>query len=300
MNNLISYNDIYNFFCNYTINSNYLAFLRIITCGYIISFYLFLIKDCFAFIDPNGIFSYSDYKKFSTYQFPQISLYNIIGNSKIFSYGILYAFFLSGILSTIGLLTTFSLWIFLICMISIQNRVTVLVLSGGDIIGRLLILALCLIDSGSKFSVDNILGISTDLNKVDGWTIRLVQITVVFGYFVSSLRKLNDYYWLSGQAIRNAISSHLWGQKIKLRLFTNKFLCTAVNYCVLLFQLMSPVIFLIKETNFLVILFGIVLHASIIIFLRIGFFGPIMLISIMYFCNEYFNSLTSMLNRILL
>lgn len=280
--------DIYNFFFNYQIESSFAAFLRVITCGYVTAFIGWSIKDVLFFSHPNKIFSGENYIRFCKEKYPQISLFNIFPNSIVAYKIIVFCCFLFGIFSTLGFITNLSVLLFTIFFISLQSRILPIIFTGGDVVVRVLLVALFFIDCGSRYSLDYLLNISTDQQAVNGFGARLVQLTIVFGYFLSGFAKLKDNFWVSGEAFKNAMHSVLWSRRICLDLFKRKFIYLPLNYSVLFFEFFAPILFALKETRVFAIFFGILLHLGIIIFMRIGFFGPIMLIALMYFCNSFF------------
>lgn len=285
MNNLISINQIYDFFCNYQLPSEYIAILRVFTVGSIALYYLFILPDILLLIDyKNGMFPHDKYLKFCKEKYPQISLYNQFGGSVFWSYGILIIFFISAITVCLGLFTSLSLWIFLICMCSLQSRIFPIIYTSGDIVARFLVLSLCFTDCSTAYSIDSILGLSKNLPYIDGWAIRLSQLTIACGaYFGSGLRKINDYYWVRGEALYNAINSHLFGMKNKISILDSIIVYKSLNYFVLLFELFSPIIFFVNETCGIALCMGLLLHIGILIFMRIGFFCLIMFVSLLYF-----------------
>jgi hypothetical protein len=244
-------------------------------------------KDAWNFSRNDSIFNSKSYKDFCNSHYPQISLFNYF-ESALAQKIIFICFFVFGVFSAIGLLTNVSLFIFLICLISIQSRIFPILFTGGDSIARLLVLCLLFTDCGSKYSVDSLIGISTNHEQVDGWAIRLFQINIAFIYFWSSLYKLNDTYWTEGTAIRNAIISKLWGKQICVKYFTIPIVSKSLTYSVLIFEYFAPVLLLVPDTRIFASFFAVLMHLGISIFMRIGYFGPIMAISAFSFMNSLF------------
>jgi hypothetical protein len=197
-------------------------------------------------------------------------------------------FFVFGFFSMIGFLTNVSIFLFAVFFISIQSRAFPAFFSGGDVISRVILLGLFLTDCGSRYSIDNMLGISSDKYFVDGLGIRTVQLTILLGYFMTGIHKLKYDCWASGQAILYSIFSGLWGRRINLKILKNKFIYKCLGYSILFLEIFNPILFLIKETKDVALFLSILLHIGIIIFMRIGFFGPIMLIALMFFTDKYF------------
>ena len=282
--------DIYDLIFNFQIKSSFAAFLRVLTCGFVLSFVAWHIKDIVFCCHPKKIFSYTNYIKFCENLYPQISLFNIktLGQSVIFLNIIFGLFFISGLCSIFGLLTNLSILIFLITFISIQSRAFPVFFSGGDVVSRILLLSLFLTDCGSRYSIDNLLHWSTNLDLIDGWAIRIVQGTILGGYFVSGINKINKNCWADGLALLYSIFSGLWGRRLNLEILKYDIIHKSLSFGSLFIEIVNPILFLFKETQNIALLIAASLHLGIIIFMRLGFFGPIMLVGLSFFCNRFF------------
>lgn len=280
--------DIYNFFFEYKIHSSFAAILRISYCSFFVGWFAYTIKDIWEFSKPDGIFNGKKYIEISTTRQPQISLFNIYPNSKFFHELIFILFFIFGIFSIIGFMTNISLLIFTIAFISIQSRVWVILVTGGDPISRMMLFSLIFIDCGSKYSVDSFLGYSSNLDFIDGWTIRLLQINICILYFFSAISKLKDQTWLNGDTVKYAIYSGTWGRRLFLNLRLKEWIWKSLTWSVLLFEYFAPILFSISELRIFAIIFGICFHLGTTIFMTIGSFGPIMILALLSFCNQYF------------
>ena len=285
--------NIYNFIFNYEIKASFGAFLRFITSSFIIIFLSWHLRDILNFSHPNKIFSYANYRRFCEDKYPQISLFNIkcFGESILFHKLIFILFFVSGLSSALGLLTNFSIFIFMITFISIQSRVFPCFFSGGDVISRVLLLALLFTDCGAKYSMDYALQISSNAEVINGFFIRVVQLTICLGYITNAIRKLSNpsgyLTWIRGEAVKNAFLSGIWGRRLLPEFFKNKYIYRPMTYSVVLYELLSP-LFFVNQTRSIILIFGLVFHMGTIIFMRLGFFGPMMLIALAFFANEYF------------
>lgn len=285
---MISFIDIYNFLFNYQIYSEFAAFLRILSVGYLLFCLVWFYKDAWAFSSSAGPFGDKDYKNFSRDIYPQFSLFDYFDNQVFAQRFIFINFFIFGFFSIIGLFTNISLFLFLVMMISIQSRIFPIIYSAGDSIARILITCLFITDCGAQYSVDNILGLSSNQNIINGTGIRILQISICMIYFWSSIYKLRDQYWLNGDAIKNAIASPIWGKRWCLKFWSTNLVSKIITWSVLTFEYFSPALFFIKETRNFAIIYAICMHICVTIFMRIGYFGPIMIISILSFCNDFF------------
>jgi hypothetical protein len=173
--------------------------------------------------------------------------------------------------------------------ISIQSRAFPCFFSGGDVISRILLLALLFSDCGAKYSLDYIIGISSGHDLINGFFIRVIQLTICFGYVVNVIKKLNNTNssWLKGEAAKNAFLSGLWGRRLLTKFFSNKYIYKSMTYSVILYELVAPLL-LINQIRPIVLIFGLSFHIGTIYFMRLGFFGPMMIISLLFFANEYF------------
>jgi len=278
---------IYNYIFNYQIFSSFTAFLRFIICGYLTYLFFNIREDAWNFSRNDYIFNSKSYKELCYFYYPQVSLFNYF-ESTFAQKTIFICFFIFGIFSTIGFLTNFSLLIFFICFVSIQSRIFPIIFNGGDSVSRLLVLCLLLTDCGSRYSIDNLIGISTNQDQVDGWAIRLLQINIAFIYFWSSLYKLNDQFWIEGIIIKNATASKLWGRQLYLKYFSLPIVSKTLTYSVLIFEYFAPLLLLLPETQLLAAFFAMSMHLGICIFMRIGYFAPIMVICACSFMNSLF------------
>ena len=285
---MISFTDIYNFLFNYQIYSEFAAFLRIISVGYLIFCLAWFYKDAWAFSSLDGPFGDKDYKNFSRNIYPQFSLFDYFSNQNFAQKFIFTNFFIFGFLSIVGLFTNISLFLFLIMMISIQSRIFPIIYSAADSIARILITCLFITDCGSQYSIDNILGISSNQDIINGTGIRVLQISICMIYFWSSIYKLRDKYWLNGDTTKNAIASPIWGKRWCLKFWSANLVSKIITCSVLIFEYFAPALFFIKETRNFAIIYAICMHLFITIFMRIGYFGPIMILSIISFCNDFF------------
>ena len=286
-NFMISVLDIYNFFFEYKISSYFASILRILYCGYFLFSFLYIFKYIILFSKPEGPYA-SEFYDSSDLRQSSLFNYRCIIKSKLAQIIILSLFIISGITSIFGFLTNFSIFIFFLTYASLQARTYPLLCSDADVYARVMLFSLSLIDCGSRYSIDYLLGLSSNLDMIDGWSLRIIQLTVISSYFMSSTHKFKDKYWQEGLALRNAVLSVAWGRRLCKNIFSNLFIAKTLNYGTICFQFLSPILFFIKETRPFAILFAISLHLGMLIFLRIWFFAPTVILALLSFCNKYF------------
>jgi hypothetical protein len=285
--------DIYNFFLNYQIPSGFAAMLRIAWPAFAMFCFTTILRDAIYFTHPTkGIYNGDWYAKFNESWYPQYSILNWFPRSVVGYWAVIALFYITGITSMLGLFTNLSLLVFCICAVSLLTRVTPLCSCGADAVHRMLYFAIIFIDCGSQYSLDNLIGIATNQPYVDGWTIRLLQIYLCAIYMCSSFSKLPDTYWKNGEVMRNSVYSLGWGKRypIFLKLFKIPFVYKSLAWFVLLFEWLSFPIYFIQELRPFAVFFGVCFHLGIVVMLRIGAFGPVMIMLNLVFLDFLFKS----------
>ena len=278
----MSCGDLTFFFLGYEYNSAWVALLRALVCVYVMVAFSIIFMDAFDFSKPYGIFGGSEYLLFCK-QFPQMSVFNIFPFSRGGHVSVFVAFYVSGFFAAIGLFTGVSLFVFLVCVISLQGRLVPIMYSAADSVLRTMLLCLVLTDCGSAWSLDVVLGWSKGDAVVDGWAIRLFQVFICLVYMGSSIPKLNDRYWLNGEVVRNAVFSGIWGKRIACKFIAKN--TRILSACSLCYEYSAPFFLLVHETTLPAVIAGIFLHGGVTVFLRVGYFGPLMCIALLFFLN---------------
>jgi hypothetical protein len=258
---------------------------RALTIGVILSYLIYVKKDIFFFTRRSGIYPIDFFIK-NCKAYSRTNLFLLSKNQK-FDDIILISFYLFGFMSFIGLFTNVSLIIFYFLLISIQQRIAPINQSGGDIVANIIILCLIFMDCGASLSVDSLFRTGT-ISTIDGWPMRLIQISISFGYFWSGIFKINSPEWRSGEALKNAMLFTYWSKYRCKNLFKNKYISILGNYSVVFFQFFAPILFWVQDLRPFAIIYGIIIHLLMIINLKIGYFGPIMIVGILSFAVNYF------------
>jgi hypothetical protein len=274
------------FFFDYYVSSNFIGFYRIIACSSILIYLISIHKDIIIFINPSGIYPYNEFKKSYSYNIYKLNIFHYFKSVQSTNI-IIYCFYLFGLASVLGFFTNLSLIIFYYLFFSLQKRIGVINSSGGDVVANVILLCLIFLDSGHSLSLDSIIFSREYEKEVLAWPLRLIQITISFGYFWSSLSKLNSKDWIDGVAIKNAICSSPYG-KHNFPLIRNNWIAYSAGISVVIFQVLSPLLFWVNEFRLIGIIWGISLHLIMIFTLRIGYFGPIMIVGILSFAASYF------------
>jgi hypothetical protein len=106
-------------------------------------------------------------------------------------------------------------------------------------------------------------------------------------YFWSVLYKLKDKFWKKGIIIKNIMWSPIWSKRWGLGFFSIPFVYKTLAYSSLLLEYTAWLAF-IPELRIFMMFMLILFHLGITIFMRIGYFGPIMIIADLSFANQLF------------
>jgi len=108
----------------------------------------------------------------------------------------------------------------------------------------------------------------------------LIQICLV--YFIAGLAKLNSVDWLEGIAINNLNEvSHF--NLFSGPLFKNELLSSCINYIILFYQLLFPLLIWINRLKKPLVLLGLLMHLYIAFVIGLLGFGIIMIIAYTFF-----------------
>lgn len=287
---------IYDWIFNYQIHSSFAAFLRVSVVSYFTFWVLFASHEVKIWSDPKGVF---DLKSFKLSQISGsipltlFSLFEYINYSKILRKCFFILFYLTSALAISGLITNISLAIFTMCFISIQHRVYPVFMNNGNTIEKILLFFLTFVDCGSKYSLDQYLKISSNLDFVDGWGVRMIQISIPTIYFLSAQYKGKDKAWAQGAILRICfMSTSLMRSIVKYTypyiIHRNQWILRVSSKMTLWFEYFSIFLFMFDQTRPIVIGYFMLMHLLILIFFKIDHFGSSMIISLLFYLNEYF------------
>jgi uncharacterized membrane protein YphA (DoxX/SURF4 family) len=292
---------IIDFLFHYQVHSTFVGCYRIVTIGFLLGWFLTYIKTFFTWSTPTGPYPHRWYMEETT----SLSFFKYLPPKLYSTYIVFIGTILFGFLTILGLLTNVSLLLFILFFTSIQNRISPIHSCHGDYIVKGILLCLLITDCGAGYSLDNYLGIrawfsnyfNVDFDHreyVDGLGIRLIQINVVMIYFWSAVYKLRDKDWVKGTVITDSLNSRLWGNNYLLQfkvyrdIINNKLFSKTACWSTIMFEYFAPFLFFFKETRIFALLAGLSLHIGIIIFMYLGYFGHIMILALLSFCNFLF------------
>lgn len=167
-------------------------------------------------------------------------------------------------------LVFFILWI---CIININNTIYTTLSAGDYLFQHLLFFSIFLSDGIPKLSPFK-KDLDVSLHNTGIIALRL-QICIV--YFFASAAKLNDDDWMNGTAISTILSVH--GFSLPFLYEGNDFLNKCLDYTVLAYQLLFPVLVWVRPIKKWFLLIGVVQHLFIAFFIGLPSFGLIMIVA---------------------
>lgn len=170
-----------------------------------------------------------------------------------------------------------------------------LMFTGGEVLVNLILFYLMFIQKSNTSKKEVNLRISSDEEKQFSFVQNLLNntffivilIQICFVYFFSSLYKLTDEYWLSGEALMYISRIDVFSSGVNRFLFAeNPIIAIMATYIVLAYQLLFPVLVWVKKIKVMYLIIGIIIHLSIAFGMGIFTFGIIMCLVYIPFLNN--------------
>lgn len=280
------------FFFDYLVSTTFLSYLRIAVCSFVLLDFIILRKDILSHILPNSLFPYQHFLRINSQPlYNGYTLFSIknLYKSEAFTYFMFYSFYFFALASILGVFSSFSLLALFVIYTSIQSRAAPVWSTAGDQVITLLILCLAFTKCGEKISVDSLMNNLQAQDYSNGWPIRFFQIYLSWIYFNAGVAKTKDVLWAKGQALRYSLFNICWGKRYPyvVKIFNNK-LTKYANYSIMLIQFFAPLFLWLSDTRFIYVLILMSFHAGIFLFLRLGYFGPLMIVALLTFFDCLF------------
>jgi hypothetical protein len=186
---------------------------------------------------------------------------------------------LSSLAMTVGFWSRTSTILTFIGVVSIYNR-NPATDYGGDSVLRVILFYLCLAPVGEAWSVDAYRKGIKRAPQVVGWPLLLIRFQVCVIYFTTGLLKLQGTLWLNGNALSLALVNPTYS-KFNLYFLRNvpgmRIFLRICSWVSLAWEILFPVLILNKWSRYVAIGIGLVVHLSIILLMKIHWFGYLMI-----------------------
>lgn len=228
----------------------------------------------------NDLFGYTFLPKLSWFTENITSFYL----DKIFTYIFISVYVLSLIFVLIDIKVFYFSLISWFCNLTLVNT-SYLLSHGGDSIVTFALFLNILLNSGNIFNKKEI------NNSIYSFTIRLLQIHLCFIYFFAGFGKILGKDWFNGNSIYHALL--LYSPNLSNQINNPHFYYFFVffGWITIFIELFYPILIYNKKTSKYILSCIILLHIGIIIFMKLYYFGSILIIlNLIAWNNVYINS----------
>jgi len=177
----------------------------------------------------------------------------------------------------IPFVSDFTVWLIII---NIHNKIYPTLTGGDFLINQLLFFNIFISD---KFEAENNLKGGLKI-CVHNFGVLAVIIQICFVYFFSALAKLSDQTWLNGTAVLlTSQVNHYSLPSVAKNAGTLNWLFIFLNYFVLVYQLLFPLVIWIRKSKKIFLIIGILMHLYIAFVMGLVSFGLVMMLCYVYF-----------------
>lgn len=261
-----------------------MALFRVCFCGVLLFFYFTRAFDVEFFYSASGILPAWYAKQLDAFRYHPTLFTDSTPLWALHSFHSL--FLLTLFLQMIGLFTRpAAVAGYLLHMLFINRNMTVIF--GVDMIGTFFLLYLCFATSNSRFSLDSYRGKGAAHQTMLGhiaWRLMQVQLCVVYGF--SGLEKCKGSHWWNGLAAWDVLTMgnmQRWDLSFVAHV---PLLLSASVYVILFWEIYFPVLVWVPKMRLPMLVFGVLMHLGIFVFLNLPSFGFMMISFYILFLKE--------------
>lgn len=200
--------------------------------------------------------------------------------------GLIYLLIFLTILFGLGIGKWF-VGILLFFFLVIFQLVNYKILDGSD---NILLVTLPLLSLGNSYQFCTVNVISKpeqEPNLLNSLATKMFLFQISLVYFVTGIAKLKTQVWLNGSALTYILQLNEFNAtRFNLTIARNVFTSAFLTYSTLIFELFFPLILVFKKLLFPWLLFGVIFHIGIFIFMRIDVFPWIMIATYFVFIDN--------------
>ncbi len=215
-----------------------------------------------------------------------LQLLNILSHAKFAPY---YLFFVSGLLASCLIAFFVKQQQILALLVyffyaNLYHRSIVIQNGGGDLLHIQLLYLIFMNENAGEIASSNRRIVTTALSNF-AFTAARLQVIIV--YLVSAIYKLKGSQWISGDALQIVLLSTTYGVNFLTSTLVNfPVVFKIITWCVLLFQLLFPILVWIRNVKTGLFIFGVSMHLAIVFWMRIPDFGILMIWMYLLFCTD--------------
>ena len=171
----------------------------------------------------------------------------------------------------------------LFVMLYTLQRMNMLIVNGGGLMARLILLYLVFANSYQYFVLIKQKPLKEQQRKIVNLLSNLAALSIMLhlclAYFSSGIVKILDTYWQRGEAVYYVLQMERFvGTPFNSVILQHPWIDITATYTVLLFELGFPILIWIKKLRKPLLVIGIIFHLSIYIFLMIYAFQIVFLL----------------------
>ncbi len=261
-----------------------ICIFRILYGALILTSNLLWAPDLLNYFGPNGIVSVETIQQFE--KGPRFSLLFIQPGSEALVITLYAVLIVSSITVMLGFLTRPSLIILFVCLISFHHR-NVAILHSGDTLLRLYAFILIFSPAGKMFAIDKLKVPITEQWKIrsDCWPQRLMQLQIAAVYCQTFWAKTTGQTWWNGTAVYYASRIEEFQKFPVPFLFDHLWTCEFLTYATLAIELALWTLIWFKQTRYIVLIAGIIMHLGMDWSMNIPLFEYTMIIGFINFVD---------------
>ncbi|QJW90118.1 HTTM domain-containing protein [Spirosoma taeanense] len=184
--------------------------------------------------------------------------------------------FIAGLCLMVGVFPQLAALLCFVTLVSIHNR-NIYVLSSGDALYRFFCLLLIFAPSDTQLSLLNLPHLLNADVLAYSWTLLMIRLFMANIYMKNVLFKLLGDSWLNGTATQQVLNVRIWNRGRLPAALNHAWFYKATTYGTLVIEIALFTLVWIDEFRLPVLALGVLLHLSLWLFLRIGFFQMAMI-----------------------
>ncbi|MEO6550155.1 MAG: hypothetical protein ABIN94_19285 [Ferruginibacter sp.] len=159
-------------------------------------------------------------------------------------------------------------------LVQVLQKMNMPFINGGDLMARLVMFYMIFANTYHYFVLNKDVAPSVASLKIQNLLSNLAALSIMLqlcvAYWGLALTKIMDPYWFRGEAVYYALSvERFMGTPLNKVLLQYGRLTMVINYAVILFELLFPILIWVKKLRKPLLIAGLVFHASIYILLMI-------------------------------
>jgi len=259
-----------------------LAVFRILFGLLLVANGLTMLSNAEMWYGVDGVFPMKAYLR--RYRKLRFSLLHFLPKCNASMFVVFGIYFIASIGVILGLCTTLCSILVFLTLVSLHTR-NGCVLSGCDVVIRMMSFLLIFSNSGAAFSLDRMIGWAdhTGQNLITPWCTRLMQIQVAVIYLRTAWWKVTGESWQNGSAAYYAMSLKEFKRFGLPSLLNHVLVFKLATWSALVVEFALGTLIWIREVRLPMVVAGILMHLGFEYFLNVELFSFTMMVCLVLF-----------------